>query len=140
MLILSFLPLSSPITPEGSILHKELGIQLEDSKYIGLDKFSFYTKTDFDTLPKLKQALIKADMWHLTELKPTNPMERKEDHILKNFFMEDITELEFVEEYSWLSKVLHLFAFKNCKFAEETADSISIADLQCDGLSSKFVF
>ena len=100
VLILSFLPLSSPITPEGSVLQKELGIQLEDSKYIGLDKFSFYTKTDFDTLPKLKQALIKADMWHLTELKPTNPMERKEDHILKNFFMEDITELEFVEEYS----------------------------------------
>ena len=100
VLILSFLPLSSPITPEGSVLQKELGIQLEDSKYIGLDKFSFYTKTDFDTLPKLKQALKKAGMWHLTELKPINPMERKEDHILKNFFMDNISEPEFVEEYS----------------------------------------
>lgn len=100
VLILSFLPLSSPITPEGSVLHKELGIQLEDSKYIGLDKFSFYTKTDFDTLPKLKLALKKAGMWHLTELTPINPMERKEDHILKNFFTNNTNEPEFIEEYN----------------------------------------
>jgi hypothetical protein len=87
VLLLSFLPLSSPITPEGSILHKELGIQLEDSKYFGLDKFSFYANTNFETVPKLKQALKKAGMWHLTEIQPNIKTERKEDQILKNFFV-----------------------------------------------------
>lgn len=87
VMLLSFLPLASPITPEGAILHKELGIQLEDSKYIGLDKLSFYAKTDFDTLPKLKQALKKANMWHLTQIEMITPTERKEDIILKNLFV-----------------------------------------------------
>ena len=99
VLLLSFLPLSSPITPEGSILHKELGIQLEDSKYIGLDKFSFYTQTDFNAIPKLKQALKKAGMWHLTEIIPNNPTERKEDRILKNFFVDSNKVAEYAEEY-----------------------------------------
>ena len=83
ILLLSFLPLSSPITPEGSVLYKELGIKIDDSKYIGLDKLSFYIKTDFDALPKLKQALINAKMWHLTEIKPREKSERQEDRILK---------------------------------------------------------
>ncbi|MEI6488747.1 MAG: hypothetical protein WCP52_07285 [Bacteroidota bacterium] len=87
VLLLSFLPLSSPITPEGSILQKELGIQLEDSKYIGLDKLSFYTKTDFSTLPQLESALKKAGMWHLTKIIPDEKKERKENGILKNFFV-----------------------------------------------------
>lgn len=88
ILILSFLPLSSPITPEGSALYKELGIKIDDSKYIGLDKLSFYIKTDFEALPKLKQALNNANMWHLTEIKPENPTERRDDQILKRFFAE----------------------------------------------------
>lgn len=88
ILILSFLPLSSPITPEGSVLYKELGINIDDSKYIGLDKISFFIQTDFEALPKLKQALEKADMWHLTEIKPENPKERRDDQILKRFFAE----------------------------------------------------
>lgn len=87
VLLLSFLPLSSPITPEGSILHQELGIELEDSKYIGLDKLSFYTKTDFDSVPQFKHALKKAGMWHLTEIPTETPTEKKEDRILKNFFL-----------------------------------------------------
>lgn len=94
VLLLSFLPLSSPVTPEGSVLHKELGIQLEDSKYFGLDKFSFYTNTDFDTVPKLKQALQKADMWHLTEIEPNEKSERREDQILKHFFAENYVAME----------------------------------------------
>ena len=96
ILLLSFLPLSSPITPEGSVLYKELGINMDDSKYIGLDKLSFYVKTDFEALPKLKQALNNANMWHLTELKPENPTERKDDLILKRFFAESNSVLEDV--------------------------------------------
>jgi hypothetical protein len=86
LLLLSFLPLSSPITPEGAMLNKILGIQLEDSKYIGLDKLSFYTQTDFETIPKLKLALEKAGMWHLTEIETIEKSDRKEDVILKKFF------------------------------------------------------
>lgn len=101
ILILSFLPLSSPITPEGSVLYKELGIKIDDSKYIGLDKLSFYIKTDFEALPKLKQALNNANMWHLTEIKPENPTERRDDQILKRFFAEvsvvDEDEIVLVE-------------------------------------------
>ena len=89
ILLLSFLPLSSPITPEGSVLYKELGIKIDDSKYIGLDKLSFYISTDFDTVPKLKQALQKANMWHLTEIEPNEKSERREDQILKHFFTEN---------------------------------------------------
>ncbi len=99
VLLLSFLPLSSPITPEGSVLNKELGIQLEDSKYIGLDKLSFFTNTDFETVPIVKQAIIKAGMWHLTEIIPTNPSEKKEDRILRNFFVNNQREVAFAEEY-----------------------------------------
>lgn len=94
ILILSFLPLSSPIAPEGATLYKELGIKIDDSKYIGLDKLSFYTKTNFDTVPKLKQALQKADMWHLTEIEPSEKSERMEDHILKRFFSETHSIME----------------------------------------------
>ena len=95
VLLLSFLPLSSPITPEGSVLNKELGIQLEDSKYIGLDKLSFYTNTDFDKVPKLRQALKKAGMWHLTEIVPNNKADRKEDRILSVYFKDVLPEQEF---------------------------------------------
>jgi len=35
--------------------------------------------------------LKKAGMWHLTEIQPNDPTERKEDQILKNFFTEEIS-------------------------------------------------
>jgi len=96
ILLLTFLPLSSPITPEGSVLWKELGIKIDDSRYIGLDKLSFYIQTDFETLPKLKQALEKADMWHLTEIQTESQTERKEDQILKRFFTESNSVMDEV--------------------------------------------
>ena len=86
ILIRSFLPLASPVTPEGAVLYKELGIMINDSKYFGMDKLSFYFNTDFEALPILKQALQKANMWHLTEIQTEQPKERKEDQILKRFF------------------------------------------------------
>ena len=85
VLILSFLPLASPITPEGAALQKELGIEFNDFKFIGLDKLSYFVKTNFDTIPQLKKALKKANMWHLTEYSIREITERKEDRIIKNF-------------------------------------------------------
>lgn len=86
VLILSFLPLSSPITPEGYKLYKALGIEINDSKYIGLDKLSFYLKTDFDKVPQLKDALQQASMWHLTEVEASDTVEKTEDRLLERFF------------------------------------------------------
>jgi hypothetical protein len=88
VLLLSFLPLASPITPEGSVLFNELGVLMEDSKYIGLDKLSFYIKTDFASVPKLEKALRKAGLWHLTDIQPKNQTERREYLLLKRYFEE----------------------------------------------------
>jgi len=88
VLLLSFLPLASPITPEGSTLFNELGVLMEDSKYIGLDKLSFYIKTDFASVPKLEKALRKAGLWHLTDIQPKSETERREYLFLKRYFEE----------------------------------------------------
>ena len=85
VLILSFLPLASPITPEGVVLQKELGIEFNDFRFIGLDKLSYFVKTNFETIPKLKKALKKSNMWHLTEYSIKEINEKKEDRIIKNF-------------------------------------------------------
>ena len=89
ILILSFLPLASPIVPEEAALFKELGVLMEDSRYIGMDKLSFYIKTDFGSVPRITEALKKVGMWHLTEIKPENAIERKEFDFLKKYFMEN---------------------------------------------------
>ena len=39
-------------------------------EFLGMDKLSFYQYTDFEAIPKLKAALIKAGLWHLTEIEP----------------------------------------------------------------------
>ncbi|PZX09833.1 hypothetical protein LX69_03498 [Breznakibacter xylanolyticus] len=85
VLLLSFLPLSSPITPEGSILQKELGLQFDDIKFIGLDKLSYYIKTNFNANPPLQKALKKANMWHLTDFVMKGSVEKKEDRIIMNY-------------------------------------------------------
>ena len=72
ILLTSFLPLSSPITPQGSVLNKLLGMSIEDNAYLQMDKLSFYLQTDFDVLPTLKKALKEAEMWHLTKIIPAN--------------------------------------------------------------------
>lgn len=67
--ILSFLPLCHYSVPEGKKLCELLQITKDDMIYLGMDKLSFYVHTDFDSIPILKNALIEAGMWHLTELR-----------------------------------------------------------------------
>ena len=66
--ILSFLPLVSPKVPEGKLLCETLNTNKEDLIFLGMDKLSFYKNTDFDKVTILKEALIKSNMWHLTEI------------------------------------------------------------------------
>ena len=80
LLILSFLPITSPTTPEGKILSETLKLNKELLSFYGMDKLSFFHNTDFDAIPALKEAIIKAGMWHLTELKS---IERKKEEDVK---------------------------------------------------------
>jgi len=68
LILLSFLPLCSPNVPEGIHLCKILDMTKDDLIFLGMDKLSFYQNTDFDANPRLKVALKKAGMWHLTEI------------------------------------------------------------------------
>lgn len=69
LFVLSFIPLVNQLTPEGDKLYKALNLSKEDMKFLGMDKLSFYQYTDFKVLPTLKNALIEAGIWHLTEIK-----------------------------------------------------------------------
>ena len=80
LLILSFLPITSPTTPEGKILSETLKLNKELLSFCGMDKLSFFHNTDFDAIPALKEAIIKAGMWHLTELKS---IERQKEEDVK---------------------------------------------------------
>jgi len=101
--ILSFLPLVSAGTPEGDKLMELLKITKEDIIFLGMDKLSFYVSTDFDEIPQLKQALIEADIWHLTQVreiikKMKELPERRTPNIVKQFFQNMPEEIEEEEE------------------------------------------
>lgn len=68
--ILSFIPLCSPNVPEGKALCEVLSMTKDDLIFLGMDKMSFYKCTDFDAIPRLKEALIASGIWHLTEFEP----------------------------------------------------------------------
>lgn len=67
--VLSFLPLVSSKVPEGKLLCETLNVNKDDLIFLGMDKLSFYTDTDFDSIPTLRNALKAAGMWHLTEIR-----------------------------------------------------------------------
>lgn len=64
--VLSFLPLCHHSTPEGQKLCELLQISKDDISFLGMDKLSFYSSINFEAIPKLKNALIESNMWHLT--------------------------------------------------------------------------
>jgi len=66
--ILSFLPLVSSKVPQGKLLCETLNTTKDDLIFLGMDKLSFYLNTDFESIPTLKNALMEAGMWHLTEI------------------------------------------------------------------------
>ncbi|MBP1638773.1 MAG: hypothetical protein H6Q17_356 [Bacteroidetes bacterium] len=92
LLILSFLPISSWQTPEGSRLYKAVNLSKDDAIFLGMDKLSFFQKTDFDAIPLLKNALQEAGMWHLTNINSSDAfswVERKKSAIIARFFEQD---------------------------------------------------
>ena len=66
-----------------------------------MDKLSFFLDTDFDAIPRLKQAVIDAGLWHLTTLEPLpnyeprNPMSTA---TLLRFFQTERSHAEVLNE------------------------------------------
>ena len=62
IVINTLLPLTSPNTPEGGKLHELLSLNKEEISYPGMDMISFFTKVDFEQIPKHKAAITEAGM------------------------------------------------------------------------------
>jgi len=95
LLILSFIPLSSPNAPEGKRLYSSLNMCKDDTVFLGMDKLSFYKKTDFDAVPLLRDALQEAGIWHLTEMRSeilNFDTENRRTGIIARFFQQTTEE------------------------------------------------
>jgi hypothetical protein len=92
LLVLTFLPLLSYNVPEGRILYDRLHLSLDDLKYLGMDKLSFFFEIDIERIPVLKQVLF--DELHLEYIRDvvkdfnlTNLLiDEKKTLFVKNFF------------------------------------------------------
>jgi hypothetical protein len=102
IVINTFIPLMSEITPEGKKLHELLPLEKEDIIYLGMDKISFLTEIDFEQIPALKQILVDSNIWKTKEvldstwLKDISPVKRNIDMnktiFVKNFFDKIVEE------------------------------------------------
>ena len=101
LILLTFLPMSSPDVPEGKILHREINFEKQDLSFLNMDKFSFYRQTDFEAIPQLKSALIKSGIWHLTQIEPQltfkEENQEKSVGIITRFFQQKTSENEMNE-------------------------------------------
>jgi hypothetical protein len=91
LIVLTFLPLVSPDTFEGSYLQHRLGLQIEDTTYLGMDKLSFFCTVDFEQIPVLKEAFIATGIWDLVKYASHHPdvnftVDQKKTLMVKKFF------------------------------------------------------
>ena len=96
IVINTFIPLASPNTPEGKILHKLLPLNKDAVIYLGMDKVSFFLNIDFEQIPTLKQALIDANIWQ-TKLVLDSVYER--GALTENNIAIDKSKTMFVKQY-----------------------------------------
>jgi len=101
LFILSFLPICSQNAPEGKRLQELLGITRKEMEFLGMDKLSFFIDTDFEAIPRLKQAIIDADLWHLIKLEPFYDYESQNylsAATLSRFFQTECTHEDVLSE------------------------------------------
>ena len=101
LFVLTFLPVCSQNAPEGKKLHDILGIGRKEIEFLGMDKLSFFMDTDFEAVPRLKNAVIKAGLWHLTEQDPFPDYQPKNNistSTLTRFFQTERTREEVLSE------------------------------------------
>jgi len=101
LFVLTFLPICNQNAPEGKKLQEILGIGRKETEFLGMDKLSFFIDTDFEALPRLKQAVIDSGLWHLATMeplpdyKPQNPMSTA---TLARFFKTEHSHEEVLKE------------------------------------------
>jgi hypothetical protein len=69
--------------------------------YLGMDKLSFFVDTDFEAIPRLKQTVMDAGLWHLTKLEPLPdylPQNPVSTNTLIRFFQTERTPEEVLSE------------------------------------------
>jgi hypothetical protein len=67
VIILTVLPVTNPVTPIGRKLCETLGVTKAELEVCGMDKLSYFLRTDFEKIPRLKQALESNNLMYLTE-------------------------------------------------------------------------
>lgn len=67
VVILTVLPVTNPASPIGKKLCETLGVTKAELEICGMDKLSYFLSTDFDKIPRLKQALESNNLMYLTE-------------------------------------------------------------------------
>jgi hypothetical protein len=65
LFVLTFLPVTSALTPEGKKLQKILHLSTKDITYLGMDCLDFLFHIDLDQIPILKNALIEAGIYRM---------------------------------------------------------------------------
>jgi hypothetical protein len=91
LIVLTFLPLVSPEAPEGERLYRKLGLQMEDTIFLGMDKLSFFCTVDFEQIPELKQILTDLGIGALIKYAAKHPdvnftIDEKKTLMVKKFF------------------------------------------------------
>ncbi|MDR0605575.1 MAG: hypothetical protein LBG80_14855 [Bacteroidales bacterium] len=97
LIVMTFLPLTSPDTSEGAYFQEHFGLQTEDIKFLGMDKLSFFFTVDFEQIPSLKEALIATNIQNMiTHIKEGMDLDfsidQKKTMMVKKFFEEKIND------------------------------------------------
>ena len=99
--ILTVLPVTNPVTPIGKKLCKTLGVTKAELEICGMDKLSYFLTTDFDKIPKLKQALEVNKLTYLTQvqsvIEPIDNIQRTSG-ISASVFQTEQTHQDVLEE------------------------------------------
>ena len=101
LFILSFLPITSALTPEGKRLQKLLRLSKKDIVYLGMDSLDFLFRIDLDQIPILKDALIQSGIYQAKDFllkwlvpyssdseKQPPPVDEKQTAFVKKYFEE----------------------------------------------------
>ncbi|MDR2408746.1 MAG: hypothetical protein LBE13_11630 [Bacteroidales bacterium] len=95
LIVMTFLPLTSPKTVEGAYLQEHFGLQTEDIKFLGMDRLSFFFTVDFEQIPLLKEALVATKIWEMITFVLDDPdiefsIDQKKTMMVKKFFEQKI--------------------------------------------------
>jgi hypothetical protein len=90
LLVRTFLFISNNGTPEGRKLHKLLGLEKADKKYLHIDKLSTFINSDIKKDEKLKELFVEAGCGGLFDL---------DEHLLDNCDKKEIVCAEYLNRY-----------------------------------------